>query len=817
MGIIWPIDADRTDMGNSNYIFYETDSISEFLDYDDTYLVSATKGWGKTLLLKKKRKLMEKNYSCLPIDIMLDSPTEVRLSSKGFTYLDEFHNWTGLWKVSIVLSIFYYLQEYHHAEDFHFINELHKKLLNKSNIKKVTPCQYLNFFLSVGSDYGISRKDLEKIISMYPFVMFPLYANIDHPIALFIDNVDEAFKAYLFNYIDLWYYAQLGLANAIFELTKANKHIKIYASIRKQALTRMDLLGETQTQIRDLMLDINYKVDDLKQMFNLYVLREDSRRLCFKLNENEKNETVIQEAFFGLHRLEHFQVKDEVENVFDCVYRHTLKRPRDIAVICKEIRKISPQARSALSLREAINRAAAGIAEQYMSECVNFIESLGMKDEFAKLIKTNVFSKEDLLDICMAFNIEMKRKRHKAIEKNGGCTKSCDTCEDNFHTFCILYNLGLVGVIAKSNITNELSQKFLSPGANIFYPEHLPDSKYYFIHPSLQAWVQNKNTDFNLSKKFIIGDLRPWKDNLGDISLQDSKDSMDERNSIITCINSLTEISLKRCTVVGNYRRFDERIRNRLIDYSLRIKKPLVEKTFNRENFLIWAAPGSGKSFFVQEIAKDLKDTVNYLEINLANHSREFIKLKLGELEEIRTPMLCVIDEIDAKSAEPWPYEDIFTYFDLNLKPENQIVFVIIGSTAGSKQGMVDHMNARNKGPDLLSRIPIDNRFEIPSPNLQDKIVLIASQVNTLAKDKNFDLEFIEKLSLFYILMNSELNSPRHLHDLAVACVNRISAKENRLKYEDLFYSGDRTNQQFWSDNQDIVIEMSEVYLHICP
>src|SRR4029079_10561529 len=106
-----------------------------------------------------------------------------------------------------------------------------------------------------------------------------------------------------------------------------------------------------------------------------------------------------------------------------------------------------------------------------------------------------------------------------------------------------------------------------------------------------------------------------------------------------------------------------------------RIAEACARPSRRRDNHLIWAAPGSGKTYFVEQVAASLPG-VGYRELNLA---------KLGE-EELRRgleqavgggPGICLVDEVDARPDAPWPYELLMPYLDANLNHGGGLVFVL--------------------------------------------------------------------------------------------------------------------------------------------
>lgn len=63
-------------------------------------------------------------------------------------------------------------------------------------------------------------------------------------------------------------------------------------------------------------------------------------------------------------------------------------------------------------------------------------------------------------------------------------------------------------------------------------------------------------------------------------------------------IAGLDEVALSRYRVVGSYTRYDESVLNTLKDARTRIAAGCLKPSRKRENHLIWAAPGSGKTYF---------------------------------------------------------------------------------------------------------------------------------------------------------------------------------------------------------------------------
>lgn len=278
-----------------------------------------------------------------------------------------------------------------------------------------------------------------------------------------------------------------------------------------------------------------------------------------------------------------------------------------------------------------------------------------------------------------------------------------------------------------------------------------------------------------------------------------------EKAAAAALLRRIDRMPLSECTVVGQYRRFNAQVCNSLREWVQRITAPLVAKTHARENFLIWAAPGSGKTFLIQQIAAELEGAVEYVECNLAKDEREHFIGKINGVETASRPVLCLLDEIDARGTEEWPYDECFSKLDLNLEPGRQVVFVLVGSTQTSVSTMANAIAQRHKGKDLLSRILFDRYFEIPAPDLEDSVVMVMSQLDATLGER---LGSVEKLALFYILCNESLrSSPRQLSELAKAAAARLGPDEMRLRFHHLFRPGDDAQYEFRSSHGGKLLE----------
>lgn len=150
-----------------------------------------------------------------------------------------------------------------------------------------------------------------------------------------------------------------------------------------------------------------------------------------------------------------------------------------------------------------------------------------------------------------------------------------------------------------------------------------------------------------------------------------------------------------------------------------------------------------------------------------------------------------MVDEIDAKPQEAWPYEALLQSLDAAVDKGAQFVFVLAGSSGSSVVEMKERIAARPKGVDLLSRIPGGNEFDIPPLNIGDRLLVALSQFRQAGQEADQKIQAVEKLGLYYIALNSRLANARQLRELTVRAIERVTTGEDRVKYNHLFGAGD--------------------------
>ncbi|MCI4342201.1 MAG: alpha/beta fold hydrolase [Thermoplasmata archaeon] len=250
--------------------------------------------------------------------------------------------------------------------------------------------------------------------------------------------------------------------------------------------------------------------------------------------------------------------------------------------------------------------------------------------------------------------------------------------------------------------------------------------------------------------------------------------------------------------VVGSYVRYDARVRNPLKEFRQKVVAGLKVPTQGRESYLLWGRPGSGKTYLVRQIANSLAPELQFAELNLALLDEHQLRAALAEVRATPRACLCLVDEVDARATESWPYEVLLPFLDPPADDRVRRTFVLAGSSASSLVEMQQRMLARPKGADVLSRIPSAHEFSIPTLSIEDRIAVVVAQLTQAAQEHRRTVNEIERLALYYVVSNGRTSSPRQLRELAVRCVERLPEGEDRIKYDHLFDPGDAENKEFW-------------------
>lgn len=509
--IRWETDADNIEVRYIKTLLFKNSIIDEFINFENKFFLVASKGIGKTLLLKHKRSLLEDKYKygkegdegyiLIPQDRpYLDFATDLGILSKNhIDYLSDWKNCKTIWELAIQLSaISYYNIRKKLEKDIYLekMKEEHRssfKWLESNTL--VSPSYVLNSILRM------DKSKIENFIQCFSNDIGYDYNNIKTGIIVFIDRLDQA----LFRYdsSSLWINVQLGLLEGAWNLMRMNSHIKIFTSIRQEAYANYD--SPNKEAISGQMSFVRYDVNELFEIIN--------KLSIFYEGVNSFDEFIsLKEPDSNTH-----------ESRFEYIHRHTIGRPRDFVSICS---KLSPK-RNELDeegFRDiVITVSSKDIVSNVFSEMEILLNALRKKENreaFLALIPTNILSMSEVKEICRMFN------------NLTGCEfEYCKDCKFK-HPFCELYNIGLLGIIEEDH-SNNLKQNFIEPYEMSQFPKYVLPAKspYYLLHSSLRAYItylrnRSYGKKYKIVPHVIIGNSCNWeKQNEKFISTQKVIDS----------------------------------------------------------------------------------------------------------------------------------------------------------------------------------------------------------------------------------------------------------------------------------------------------
>jgi hypothetical protein len=349
--------ADREDLESRP--IYRTPAIEAFLHSEKSTkrIISGLKGTGKTLFLK----VISHHYRRLGgVTLIPKNQLTERLYSIDYDFSGEKakawasnERWKHVWRT--VLSV----------------------LVLKA-VGQAVPPQLQTIFpdtlgLSVAGHLSAAIRSravsLEKFQQLFPEILDSPIQSITQPVALFLDNIDEAFARHSGYdlYLDsvqpqrqlgahsyrLWLSGQIGFVLALRELSARNEHLKLFGTVRSEAIR--DNPTPTAFNAQAMVLDLSYSPSELRSIFEikLQALRETSPQSFSRPSERD-----LIKAFFLFDEIKHTSVKANgdaySEDTFDYLRRHTRGRPRELDFIGYGLEMIRPELRTPDRVRELV-------------------------------------------------------------------------------------------------------------------------------------------------------------------------------------------------------------------------------------------------------------------------------------------------------------------------------------------------------------------------------------------------------------------------------------------------------------------------------
>jgi radical SAM superfamily enzyme YgiQ (UPF0313 family) len=274
-------------------------------------------------------------------------------------------------------------------------------------------------------------------------------------------------------------------------------------------------------------------------------------------------------------------------------------------------------------------------------------------------------------------------------------------------------------------------------------------------------------------------------------------------------ISSLSEVALSKYRVVGKYVRHDEDLRNYLVDVYLKIRSGLKVGQ-KSQCYSICGPSGSGKTFFVEQVAS--ASGVKPERLDLGGTTEEDYRSKLAELKNKNDPILFMVDEIQTKAGEEWPFAELKACMD--AVKDKPVTFVLIGHL-DNLSAMKAHIGSRKMGEDVLRRILAGNECEIPPMTLDEKITIAVSNIRESGNQQGRKINSVEKAALFCMVLDPRLVSAGKLSDFISDAVERMQPNEERFMYDHIFRAGERERRDFWERHKQYEDDLVEKYVRI--
>ena len=462
--INWETEGDQIRPEIAMELLYKNASIESFLGTVNKHFIVATKGLGKTVILKTKRFILEKNNQKTGKDnqhtqspsffVPSDAPYLDALDRFGtldiskINALSDYATAIKVWEFAIQLSaitVFNSRTKCRIAEDLiSTLPEFITKYI-ENNIE-LSPCSVLGLVLR--STVSI----INQIIDNYFADVSIHYKNIHTPINFFIDRVDQSFLSYEEK---IWHSMQIGLMEAAWNCMRTNHHIKIYSSVRIEAYKNYN--SANSQSLSGEVIEIAYDKNELEELLNT---------LSNYYEEKDFDDFIGFKDFIN-------PLTNRIERVIDYIYRHTTGTPRNLVkiILALNLEKSKRKTFDFNKLREIVNAVShESIAPNTIAENTLFLDSLSKPSEiqrFFSLIHRNILYKDELKSICRKFNniddsIEngddsFLHSKSDILEND---CKNCFDCHLS-HPFCELSNIGLLGSVVE--FENQKKQKFIEP------------------------------------------------------------------------------------------------------------------------------------------------------------------------------------------------------------------------------------------------------------------------------------------------------------------------------------------------------------------
>jgi len=290
---------------------------------------------------------------------------------------------------------------------------------------------------------------------------------------------------------------------------------------------------------------------------------------------------------------------------------------------------------------------------------------------------------------------------------------------------------------------------------------------------------------------------------------------------ILRFLGHVEKVKTAEYRIVGNYVRFKEDTRTALSNAVSRVKRIFADESLwsNWNNFLVHGPPGSGKTYFVEQLTKELPHDIRFRELNLAKIPNDAVlREKIGDWRSCLSSgrkLLLFIDEVESRQSENWPFPALLPVVEWNKNEGKPFVCFLSGSKGRNLPEFISLLTGLNKGSDLLSRIPHENRIVIPPLSYEDKIIITICLSQEKALHQKKPIAKIEKTVLAVVSLRPDIADARQIEGLVSAAVQRVPLGEDVLGYDHLFNPFDKAKYELLRNYPDLFGALAGKYVTI--
>lgn len=488
---LWATDANQIDIEELSNVVYYNEVVRDYIAQRNKYFISGTKGLGKTLLLSLKRYRLSKEYEAQPKQQplclvpqshpYLDFMSELRgLPQQYEDLLGELKTAKRIWTMALRISAISQHRELLPAEERLSLSPFPANLKNWLTGDRMDPTLVFKELLH------LSPTKLNRLMDDTDTFLDRTFRRIHSATYFFIDKVDQAVSQFG---TAMWIHLQAGLIEAAWELMNANRHVRIFCTIRQEAFVSYH--SDTKANLYSATSILRYSPEQLEEMMN-QLAREYEGFSNFK---EFTRLSMIRNPYRNLP-----------EDAFQYLKRHTFGRPRDFVVLASTLSANQDQLSETNYCHLIAQTSTSGLVTGIFEEMRAFLQCLHDPEtrySFLERISSNILSRQEAETISAEFN----------GMSAGDLQFYSETDQDLNHPFRDLYMTGLLGVLVRDPRTDRLYQRFRQPEDLIIdIAKTLPHSTHYFIHPALQSLLlqQRSARVLHLHQHIMIGESAAW-------------------------------------------------------------------------------------------------------------------------------------------------------------------------------------------------------------------------------------------------------------------------------------------------------------------